>query len=222
MKPARRIQEGLGPWTGPTAARPPGCGPILNEGVDLTGRQDPVDEPRLQWPRAGPHAAEEGDLLGLARPTRRGRSQEAPLSREDHGGEDHGQLRRLRADDEVAPEGEGEPRPDGEPVDLGDGRLRNAVQRQRDVAQPPHAHQPVHRIPARRPVQVAQVGPSRRPRGTGQHHHLVVGLGARPLRRSSAALRASLRWPRLALGAVHVTGDHATLRSTIRVVHGRP
>ena len=62
-------------------------GPVVDEGVELLDREDPIDQADGQRLGAAPHAAEEGDLLGPGHPDQRGSSHEAPLSRERPGAE---------------------------------------------------------------------------------------------------------------------------------------
>ena len=160
--------------------------------------------------------------LARASPTSRGSNQEAPLSSE------RPRLAKimdsragLTADAQVAAQRQREAGPDRHAVDFGDGGLGHAMQRQRDVAEPAHAHEACPLGVRGRTIGVAEVGA--RAEGaarTGEHHHAVVG---RVLHRDERLEQLGQHLgvgSVLALGTVHRDGDDAVLALDNEGLHG--
>ena len=78
---------------------------LVDEGVDLRRRDDPVDQPDGQGLLGGPHVAEEGDLLGPGQTDDPGQQPRgAHVEGEATAREDGGELGPVGADHEVAAE----------------------------------------------------------------------------------------------------------------------
>ena len=116
--------------------------------------------------------------FALCSPTRRGSNQLPPKSSDSPRGEDLGEAGHAARDDQIAPEGKVAAGADGDALDLGDGRLREAMESQRRVADDSHVAHLVHVVHLR----VRQIGAgAERASGTGDDHDPVLrppaGLG---------------------------------------------
>jgi hypothetical protein len=144
-----------------------------------------------------------------------------PPKREPTPGEDHGEFGPIAADHQVAAERQGEPGAHGMPVDLGDGRLGQPVERQGHVTEAAHAGQRRTGGVLGRAVGVAQIGArAEGPTGTGEDHHPVLGVGLDLLEDGGQLQQHDCVGRVLALGTVHGDGDHAALTFDDESFHG--
>jgi hypothetical protein len=150
-------------------------GPVVHEGVDLTGGEHAVDDAEVEGVLGGDDVGEEGQLLGPVQAHQAGQEPGGPaVEGQAPAGEDHGEARLLGRDHEVAAEGEAHPDARRHPGHLGDRRLRQLVEGLHHGVDAAHGGQLVDRRAAHAP----EVGPgAERPAGAGEHDAAVVGGG---------------------------------------------
>ena len=148
---------------------------IVHKGIELLERERPVHQADGRGLFGAPHVTEQRDLFRAGHPDQPWQQpRRAVVEREAALGEDHGQLGPLAADDEVAPERQGQPRTGGKPSTLA---IVGFV-----MSCSASATSPSRRIRARPDsvgcwgaARVGEVGPgTERAAGAGQDHHPVI------------------------------------------------
>ena len=184
------------------ARRPAGSPSSSTKASSSSTATTRLTSPMARASAALEHVAEQGQLLGLGHAHQPGQQPRGPVvEREAPLGEDHREAGPVRGHHQIAAQRQAQAGPDGEAVDLGDGRFGEPVQGQGHVAHAAHAQEPGLGALGGRAGGVAQVGArAERPAGAGEDHYPVTRCARPPEDLEQflehEPLTAFLRWGR--------------------------